>query len=200
MSTNMTALEEKNAADGYGIGSAEDDAYEAPAYMNAAPAATSAANDSADTVGGQSALDLLRKRTAERVSRKVVIDVPDRPGVGIEVEAYIEAREMREWTKVSRLNKNRPASDDNIDSVRMGARALAAKATGIIVESQRLIDADSGDSLTFLDASVRSIYGATNPWDAVRALVGTDPGVLTMFQALMEESGYANSADVTEGN
>ena len=200
MSTNMTALEEKNAADGYGMGAADDDSYEAPTYMNAAPAATSAADEHAATLGGQSGLDLLRKRTAHRVSKKVVIDVPDRPGVGIEVEAYIEAREMREWTKVSRLNKNRPASDDNVDSVRMGTRALAAKTTGIIIENQRLIDSDSGDSLTFLDEQVRSIYGVTTPWDAVRALVGTDPGVLTMFQALMEESGYGNSADVTEGN
>lgn len=203
---NLTALEEKNAMDGNGIGSAPSgyaaDGADMPDYMNATgPESRSASsNPVGDTLGGQSGLELLRERTTARVSRKAVIQVPDREGVAIQVEAYIEAAEMREWTKNSRLAKNRPASDDNVDGVLLGTRALAAKATGIIIDGQTLIDSESGDNLTFLDESVKSTYGTRLPWDAVKSLVGTDPGVLTMFQALMEESGYANSAEVTSGN
>lgn len=202
---NLTALEEKNAEDGNGIGSApsgyDGDSVDVPDYMHATdPTIREVSPDAGPTLGGESGLDLLRKRTTARVTRKVAIQVPDREGVAIQMEAYIEASEMREWTKHSRLSKNRPASDDNVDGVLLGARALAAKATGIIIDGQTIIDADSGDNLTFLDESIKATYGTRTPWDAVKALVGTDPGVLSMFQALMEESGYANSADVTSGN
>lgn len=198
---NLDALEEKNAADGNGIGSVATgygDADESP-YMNAVDPTPRSASSTDDSIAGPSGLELLRTRTRERVSKTSVIAVPGRDGIAIEVDAFIESVQMREWTKLSRLVKNRPANDDNIDGVRLASRGLAAKTTGILIDDKRLVDEDTGDALTFLDDAVKAMYGVRTPWDAAEALVGSDPGILNMFQTLMEEAGYANTAEVLSG-
>ena len=193
---NLSALEEKNASAGHGIGSTRDD-WDAedstPTYMHAEPVEGRARPDSAP-----SGLDLLRARTRERVAKRTVVEVPGRDGIALQMDAYIESSEMRDWSKASRLHKNRPASDDNVDGVLLGARAVAAKTTAILVDGAALTDPDTGDRLTFLDEAVKGMYEARTPWDAAKALIGSDPGVLNVFQTLMEESGYANTAEVLD--
>ena len=193
---NLSALEEKNASVGHGIGSTRDD-WEAddsmPTYMHAEPVAGRTQPEDAP-----SGLDLLRARTRERVAKRTVVEVPGRDGIALQMDAYIESAEMRDWSKASRLHKNRPASDDNVDGVLLGARAVAAKTTAILVDGAALTDPDTGDRLTFLDEAVRGMYEVRTPWDAAKALIGSDPGVLNVFQTLMEESGYANTAEVLD--
>lgn len=181
---------------GNGIGSSPYDG-DAPEYVNADRSdAHVHVEEDEDLSAGPSGLEALRARTLKKVSRVALIEVPGRDGISLEVEAYIESGEMREWTKVSRLSKNRPASDDNIDGVLLGARAVAAKTKGIRVDGRRLVDDNTGEPLTFLDDTIKAMYDARTPWDAAAALVGSDPGVLNIFQTLMEEAGYANSAEV----
>lgn len=193
---NLSALEERNTDTGNGIGSSPYGG-DGPEYVDAERSdAYVHVEEDEDLSTGPSGLDALRARTLQKVSKTAVIEVPGRDGIALEVEAYIESGEMREWTKLSRLSKNRPASDDNIDGVLLGARAVAAKTKGIRVDGRRLIDENSGDPLTFLDDTIKGMYSARTPWDAAAALVGSDPGVLNIFQTLMEESGYANSAEV----
>lgn len=184
MSIDFDALEQKNRES---IGSYDD---ELPDVVGG--------NDetAADTFSGDvTGLEALRRATDHAVSERKRFPVPAREGVVIEVETSIKARELREWTQVSRINKRRPADETNIDPVLLAARGIASKTTGIYLHEKKVIDETTGDPLTFLDEDVKGMYKVNAPWDAVVKMIGSDSGVQAVWAAVMREAGYADEAE-----
>lgn len=136
-------------------------------------------------------LDKLRGRVSGKVHRPdVLIEVPERKGVSIQVSPNIKHPEMNKWRRQAGSD-----SKNGFDSLKFSCIVIAQTCTGIFVDGEE-ITTESGDPVSFASAEVMEMVGASRPIpDCVLAMYGVDPHVEAAAVKIMELAGWGEGVD-----
>jgi hypothetical protein len=141
-----------------------------------------------------SVLDQLKSSLSKKVERpKVFIEVPERPGITVEVSPNITQHQLRAWRK--------NAGEDTkhgMDATKFACAVVAHTTTGIYVNGEQAFSED-GAALTFGSDAILEMTGTTRPTpDCVRAFFGIDPHVEAAALAILEAAGYSDTVETVD--
>jgi hypothetical protein len=139
-------------------------------------------------------LDQLRESLSKKVQRpSVFIEVPERPGISIEVSPNITQHQMRSWRKQSGED-----TKAGMDATKFAAAVVGHTTIGIYVNDEQAID-DDGVPFTFGSDEILKMTSTSRPIpDCVQAFFGLDPHVEAAALAILDASGYGDDVDVVD--
>lgn len=171
---------------------ANDDVYDFTT-----PAAESAPrNITTDAHMSEGATTLERLRNA--VSRKIerspqYLEVPERPGVEIEISPNITQEQMKAWRKNSGEN-----SRNGFDSIKFACYVIASCTRGIRIDGEEVLT-EEGHPVSFASPEVLEMTGTTRPIpDCVRAFFGIDPHLESAAVAIMDAAGWGEEVETVD--
>lgn len=139
-------------------------------------------------------LDQLKEALSRKVERpSVFLEVPERPGITIEVSPNITQNQIRAW--------RRNAGEDTkngMDATKFACAVIGHTTIGIFINGEQAVE-DDGVPLTFGSDLVLQMTSTTRPIpDCVRAFFGIDPHVEAAALAILEAAGYSDSVDTVD--
>lgn len=139
-------------------------------------------------------LDQLKDILAKKVEREsVYIEVPERPGVTIEISPNITQHQMRSWRKNAGED-----TKNGMDATKFACAVVGHTCTGIFVNGDQVVNED-GIGLTFASQAILDMTGSTRPIpDCVRAFFGIDPHVESAALAVLEAAGYSDTVETVD--
>jgi hypothetical protein len=145
------------------------------------------------TVKEPTVLEQLQESLSKKVERaSVFIEVPERPGITIEVSPNITQHQMRSWRK--------QAGEDTkagMDATKFAAAVVGHTTIAIWVNDQPAVD-DSGLAFTFGSDEILRLTNTTRPIpDCVQAFFGIDPHVESAALAILDAAGYGDTVETT---
>lgn len=155
---------------------------------------TPAKKAGSEKVKAPSVLDQLKEVLSKRVEREpVFIEVPERPGVTIQVTPNLTQNELRA------MRKNAGEESKNgMDATKFACAVVGQKTIGIFINGEQAVDED-GVGLTFGSREIMDMTGTTRPVpDCVRAFFGIDPHVEAAALAILEASGYGDTVETVD--
>jgi len=163
----------------------EDTEAKAPAR----PAASKLQNVKEPTV-----LEQLQATLSKKVERaSVFIEVPERPGLTIEVSPNITQHQMRSWRKQAGED-----TKSGMDATKFAATVVGHTTIGISVNGEPAVD-DDGVPFTFGSDEILRLTNTTRPIpDCVLAFFGIDPHVEAAALAILDAAGYGDSVDIVD--
>lgn len=143
----------------------------------------------ADTVLGQ-----LKQVIQKKVERPVVeINVPERPGVSIQVSPNITQHQLRSWRKNAGEE-----SKNGMDTVKFACSVVGHTTTAIMFNGE-IVSSEDGYPLNFASPEILEMTGTTRPLpDCVRAFFGVEPHIEAAAVAIMEAAGYGDTVDAVD--
>jgi hypothetical protein len=141
-----------------------------------------------------SVLDQLKTSLSKKVERpKVFVEVPERPGITIEVSPNITQHQMRSWRK--------NAGEDTkhgMDGTKFACSVVAHTTIGIYINGEQATNED-GIPLTFGSDLILQMTGTNRPTpDCVRAFFGIDPHIEAAAVAILEAAGYSDTVETVD--
>lgn len=139
-------------------------------------------------------LDQLKDILAKKVEREsVYIEVPERPGITIEVSPNITQHQLRAWRKNAGED-----TKNGMDATKFACAVIGHTCKGIYVNNEPVLNED-GVSLTFASQVILDMTGTTRPVpDCVRAFFGIDPHVESAALAVLEAAGYSDTVETVD--
>lgn len=139
-------------------------------------------------------LDQLKDILAKKVEREAVfIEVPERPGVTIQISPNITQHQMRSWRKNAGED-----TKNGMDATKFACAVIGHTCTGIFVNGEQVVNED-GIGLTFASQAILDMTGTTRPIpDCVRAFFGIDPHVESAALAVLEAAGYSDTVETVD--
>lgn len=149
---------------------------------------------STDKSKSPTVLDQLREIVSKKVEReKVFIEVPERPGVTVEISPNITQHQMRSWRKNAGED-----TKNGMDATKFACAVVGHTCSGIYVNGEQVVNED-GIGLTFASQAILDMTGATRPIpDCVRAFFGIDPHVESAALAILEAAGYSDTIETVD--
>jgi len=149
---------------------------------------------SSPSISTPSVLDQLKERVSKKVEREpVYVEVPERPGITLQVSPNITQHQMRAWRK--------QAGEDTkhgMDATKFAALVVGHTTIGIFIDDEQVTD-DAGVGVTFGSDEVLEMTQTTRPVpDAVLAFFGIDPHVEAAGLAILEAAGYSDSVEIVD--
>lgn len=143
---------------------------------------------------GSTRLDLLREKLEKKIERPDrLIEIPERPGVGILVSPNITQEQLRTWRKQAGEGTKQ---DFNI--TKFSCYVLAHTNVGFFLEGEEIFD-DDGNPMTFASPFIQEFLEVTRPVpEGVRALFGIDPHLEAAAVAVLEAAGYGEEVESTD--
>jgi hypothetical protein len=144
--------------------------------------------------GQPTVLDRLKETIGKKVERKMVlIEIPERPGVMIEVSPNITQHQLKSWRKQCGED-----SKNGIDPLKFSCTIIAHTTKGIRIDGEPAVD-DDGYPYTLASDEILSMVGETRliP-DGVRAFFGLDPHVEAAALAILDASGYGDTVEAVD--
>jgi hypothetical protein len=144
--------------------------------------------------GDPTVLDRLRKELTKKVERsRVQIEVPERPGVTVEVSPNITQHQMRAWRRQSG-----EGTKNGFDPTKFACIVLGHTCTGIYIDGEEAFNED-GAPLTFASPEILEMTSTTRPTpDCVQAFFGLDPHVESAALAVMDAAGYGDDVEAVD--
>jgi hypothetical protein len=141
-----------------------------------------------------SVLEQLKEVITKKVERSsVFIEVPERPGVTVEVSPNITQHQLRAWRKNAGED-----SKSGMDATRFAAFVVGHTCTGIFINGEQVVNED-GVGLTFASEAILQMTSTTRPVpDCVRAFFGIDPHVEGAALAILEAAGYSDTVETVD--
>jgi hypothetical protein len=162
-------------------------------FTNSTP---SKSNDSsaADTTGSTNVLDKLRTELAKKVERaKILIEVPERPGVAVEISPNITQHQLRAWRKNSG-----EGTKPGFDPTKFACAVIGHTTTGIYIDGEEVLS-EAGHSLSFASPEILEMTDTTRPLpDCILAFFGIDPHVEAAALVIMEAAGYGDDVETVD--
>lgn len=157
-----------------------------------APKKASPAKAAADPA--PSVLDQLKMALSKKVERpSVFLEVPERPGITIEISPNITQNQIRAWRKNAGED-----TKNGMDATKFACAVIGHTTTGIFINGEQAVD-DDGTPLTFGSDMIMAMTSTTRPIpDCVRAFFGIDPHVEAAALAILEAAGYSDSVDTVD--
>jgi hypothetical protein len=142
----------------------------------------------------ESVLDRLRSELARKVERaKILIEVPERPGVAVEVSPNITQHQLRAWRKNSG-----EGTKPGFDPTKFACYVIGHTTTGIYMGGEEVLS-DAGNSLSFASPEILEMTDTTRPLpDCILAFFGLDPHVEAAALAIMEAAGYGDDVETVD--
>lgn len=141
-----------------------------------------------------SVLDQLKEKLSKKVERATVfVEVPERPGVTIQVSPNITQHQIRSWRKNAGED-----TKNGMDATKFACSVLGHTTVGIFVGSEQAVD-DDGIALTFGSRAIMDMTGTSRPVpDCVKAFFGIDPHVEAAALAVLEAAGYSDTVETVD--
>jgi hypothetical protein len=141
-----------------------------------------------------SVLDRLREQLAKKVERpRILIEVPERPGLAIEVSPNITQHQMRAWRKNAG-----EGTKPGFDPTKFACYVIGHTTTGIYMGTEEVL-AEAGHSLSFASQDILDMTGTTRPIpDCIQAFFGLDPHVEAAALTIMEAAGYGDDVETVD--
>lgn len=139
-------------------------------------------------------LDQLKDILSKKVERDAVfIEVPERPGVTIQISPNITQHQMRSWRKNAGED-----TKNGMDATKFACAVIGHTCTGIFVNGEQVVNED-GIGLTFASQAILDMTASTRPIpDCVRAFFGIDPHVESAALAVLEAAGYSDTVETVD--
>lgn len=139
-------------------------------------------------------LDQLKEVLSKKVEREAVfIEVPERPGVTIQVSPNITQHQLRAWRKNAGED-----TKNGMDATKFACAVVGQTCTGIFINGEQVTN-DDGIGLTFASDAILDMTGTTRPIpDCVRAFFGIDPHVESAALAVLEAAGYSDTVETVD--
>ena len=139
-------------------------------------------------------LDQLKQVLSKKVERDpVFIEVPERPGVTIQVSPNITQHQLRSWRKNAGED-----TKNGLDATKFACSVLGHTCIGIFVNNEQVVNED-GIGLTFASDAILQMTETTRPIpDCVRAFFGIDPHVESAALAVLEAAGYSDTVETVD--
>jgi len=141
-----------------------------------------------------SILDQLRESLSKKVQRPpVYIEVPERPGISIQVSPNITQHQMRAWRKQAGED-----TKNGMDATKFACSVVGQTTIGIFVNGEQACDED-GVPFTFGSDEILRMTETTRPVpECVQAFFGLDPHVESAALAILDAAGYGDTIDVVD--
>jgi len=141
-----------------------------------------------------SVLDQLKAVLSKKVEREpVFIEIPERPGVTIQVSPNITQHQLRAWRKNAGED-----TKNGLDATKFACAVIGHTCTGIFVNNEQVVNED-GIGLTFASDAILQMTDTTRPIpDCVRAFFGIDPHVESAALAVLEAAGYSDTVETVD--
>jgi hypothetical protein len=139
-------------------------------------------------------LDQLKEALSKKVEREpVFIEVPERPGVTIQVSPNITQHQLRSWRKNAGED-----TKNGLDATKFACAVIGHTCIGIFINGEQVVN-DDGIGLTFASDAILDMTGTTRPIpDCVRAFFGIDPHVESAALAVLEAAGYSDTVETVD--
>jgi hypothetical protein len=164
---------------------------------DAAPAKGRTASSQKSTTSGVSqptVLDRLKETIGKKIERKnVFIEIPERPGVMIEVSPNITQHKLKAWRKQCGED-----SKNGIDALKFACTIVAQTTCGIYINDEQAVDED-GYPFTLASDEILSMVGTDRVIpDGVRLFFGVDPHVESAALAILDAAGYGDTVEAVD--
>jgi hypothetical protein len=139
-------------------------------------------------------LDRLKETIGKKVERgNVFIEIPERPGVMIEVSPNITQHKLKAWRKQCGED-----SKNGMDALKFACTIVANTTCGIHVDGEPAVD-DEGYPYTLASDEILSMVGTDRliP-DGVRLFFGVDPHVEAAALAILDAAGYGDTVEAVD--
>lgn len=143
---------------------------------------------------GASVLSQLKQVIQKKVERPVVeINVPERPGVSLEISPNITQHQLRSWRKNAGED-----TKNGMDTVKFACSVVGHTTTAILINGEVATNSD-GFPVNFASPEIMEMTNTTRPLpDCVRAFFGVEPHIEAAAVAIMEAAGYGDTVDAVD--
>lgn len=141
--------------------------------------------------GEPTVLDRLRQELSKKIERQeILIEVPERPGVAIQVSPNITQHQLRAWRRNSGEN-----TKAGFDPTKFACYVIGHTCTGIYVDGEEAFN-ENGAPLSFASPEILDMTNTTRPIpECVQAFFGIDPHVEAAALVIMDASGYGDEVE-----
>lgn len=156
--------------------------------------ATSSGKAFAEDVPQLSVLDRLKETIGKKIEREnVFIEVPERPGVIIEVSPNITQHKLKAWRKQCGED-----TKNGLDALKFACTIIAQTTRGVYIDNEQAVDSD-GYPYTLASDEILSMVGTDRVIpDGVRLFFGVDPHVEAAALAILDASGYGDTVEMVD--
>ena len=146
------------------------------------------------SVSQPSVLDRLKETIGKKVERRnVFIEVPERPGVLVEVSPNITQHKLKAWRKQCGED-----TKNGMDALKFACTIIAQTTCGIYIDGEQAVDED-GYPYTLASDEILSMVGTDRVIpDGVRLFFGVDPHVEAAALAILDAAGYGDTVETVD--
>lgn len=141
-----------------------------------------------------SVLDQLKEVISKKVERPAVfVEVPERPGVTVQISPNITQHQLRSWRKAAGED-----TKNGMDATKFASFVVGHTCVGIFINGEQVVNED-GIGLNFASQAILDMTNTTRAVpDCVRAFFGIDPHVEAAALAILEASGYSDTVETVD--
>jgi hypothetical protein len=142
----------------------------------------------------ENVLEKLKSAIQKKIQRPVVeINIPERPGVALQIAPNITQNQIRAWRKNAGED-----TKNGMDTVKFACAVVAHTTTAILINGE-VAQGESGHDLTFASPEILKMTETTRPYpDCVKAFFGIEPHIEAAAVAIMEAAGYGDTVDAVD--
>jgi hypothetical protein len=146
---------------------------------------------SASRSGEPTILDRLRTELSKKIERaEILIEVPERPGVAIQISPNINQHQLRAWRRQSGEN-----TKNGFDPTKFACYVIGHTCTGIFVDGEEALN-ENGAPLSFASPEILDMTDTTRPIpECVQEFFGIDPHVESAALVIMDAAGYGDEVE-----
>lgn len=144
--------------------------------------------------GENNVLNKLKSAIQKKIERPVVeINIPERPGVSIQVSPNINQNQLRAWRKNAGED-----TKNGMDTLKFACAVIAHTTVSIVINGETAVN-ESGFEMNFASPEIMEMTGTSRPYpDCVKAFFGIEPHIEAAAVAIMEAAGYGDTVDAVD--
>jgi hypothetical protein len=144
--------------------------------------------------GENNVLNKLKSAIQKKIERPVVeINIPERPGVSIQVSPNINQNQLRAWRKNAGED-----TKNGMDTLKFACAVIAHTTVSIVINGETAVN-ESGYEMNFASPEIMEMTGTNRPYpDCVKAFFGIEPHIEAAAVAIMEAAGYGDTVDAVD--
>jgi len=144
--------------------------------------------------GENNVLNKLKSAIQKKIERPVVeINIPERPGVSIQVSPNINQNQLRAWRKNAGED-----TKNGMDTLKFACAVIAHTTVSIVINGETAVN-ESGHEMNFASPEIMEMTGTSRPYpDCVKAFFGIEPHIEAAAVAIMEAAGYGDTVDAVD--
>jgi hypothetical protein len=152
------------------------------------------ASVSSPSMDSDNVLNKLKSAIQKKVERPVVeINIPERPGVSLQIAPNINQNQLRSWRKNAGED-----SKNGMDTVKFACAVVAHTTIGILIDGE-VAQSGHGENMNFASPEIMAMTNTSRPYpDCVKAFFVIEPHIEAAAVAIMEAAGYGDTVDAVD--